>query len=108
MDLINGKDEISLSICVETPGRFESDLDSVEPNANCVFSTLSRQGYTSASAASDDDEDWAALDFLCGLVYPDRDISNKMRPCFLKLAPIARKCKFKVSSNLAHNVIKRG
>ena len=96
MELVNAKDEILLSICVGPPGRFELDLHSGEPNTNCAFSSLGQQGYSSASLASDGEADLISLDFLCGLVYPYREIVNKMLPDCLKLSPIVQKCKFKV------------
>ena len=69
---------------------------------------LSRQGYASASLASEDEKDLEALGLLFGLVFPDGDIANIMRPDFLRLVTIIRICKFKISTSLAPNVINMG
>ena len=40
---------------------------------NCSFASLSQHGYTSASLARADEKDAPALEYLFGLVYPNRE-----------------------------------
>ena len=94
MSIINEKDETVQSICVETPGGSELDLDTGYPHANCVLARLIQHGYTSASLESAYEKDWAALELFFGSGYPDRDIVNKMRPDCVRLVTIIQKCKF--------------
>ena len=96
-----------MSICVETQGCFELDPDSGEPNANCVFTKLSQARYACASLASVDERDVPSLEQCYRLVYPARvqQVINKTKSDCLRLATIVQKCKFKISANVAHNVI---
>ena len=107
MNPINGKDETLLSICAESPGCFELDLDAGEPHAHWVLARISQQGGTRAALASDDGKNWADLEFRCWLACPDRDIANKMRADCLRLVTIVQKCKFKISTSWPQNAIDR-
>ena len=106
MGIINEKDATLTSICADAPGPFELNPDSGEPNANCAFAKLSQEGRTGASAESDDGKDPESLEYLCNLGY-NIDKLNKMRPDYLRLVSIVQKCEFKISANLAHNVINK-
>ena len=109
MELIKEKAVTLMSICFETPGCFELDLDSGEPRKTCVFARLSQDGYDSASFASADERGVPSLYYIYRLVYPGRGKQplNKMQPDCRKLAPIVEKSKFRISANLAHNVINK-
>ena len=47
----------------------------------------------------------APLDFLCKLVFPDKDIGSKVRPGSLKLTRIIQHSKWKITTILGQNVL---
>ena len=105
---INEIDETLMSICAETQGRFELDAESGEPNANCVFAMLILEWHDSSSLVGADEKDAPSMDSPYRLVYPNTpadQVINKMQTGCLKLVTIIQKCKYKISTSAANNVI---
>ena len=110
MNQINERDETLMSICVETQGRSEIDPESGDPNENCVFAMLIREGCDGSSLDSADGKVALSMDFLYRVAYPNTDPSqaiDKMQPDSIKLAAIDQKCKFISSETAANNVVNK-
>ena len=103
--LINDKEEMLRSICVDAPGFFGADIESGDSVANFAFAKLSQAGYTSVSLVSADEKDWDSRKSLCNTVFPDNTIPNKARHDCLKIARAIHHCKSGIPTKSARDVV---
>ena len=77
--IISDKDEMLKSIWTDTPGRYQLDDESGEPDTDCACAKLVGDGYAGISLASADAEDWRPLNFCATWSFPEIRLEIKKR-----------------------------
>ena len=108
----NKKDDILLNICAETQGCVEMDLETNEPQENCVYSRLIAAGYSSDILSGAGERDSASINFSLQRGQPRtltkrRGCHRQNAPKMFKSSKHNAKCKLKIANAVSGNILQK-